>query len=150
MIEVINGGDIFQSKCDSLVNPVNCVGVMGAGLAKEFKIRYPHNYNEYKRACANGQVEIGRCQCVPEDNKVIINLPTKTHWRNMSDRGEVLLSLINLSKAINRRHIMVDSIAFPMLGCGCGGLDKKEMLSEMKNILSNIITRDVYIEIYYR
>ena len=79
-------GNMFESDADALVNTVNTVGVMGAGVALAFKKQYPKNFSEYKIACDNGELKTGSILVVKEnDGKTIINFPTKQHWKNGSE-----------------------------------------------------------------
>jgi len=117
-------GDIFTSNCQALVNPVNCVGVMGKGLAKEFKSRYPENFDVYRLTCNQGKVKIGKMLVVTPVEKggtYIINFPTKLHWMRYSQIGYITMGLIDLVKVIGMFEIK--SIAVPALGCGLGGLE---------------------------
>lgn len=111
---------IFYSNAQALVNPVNCVGIMGKGLALEFKRRYPNNFASYQRACAVG-LEIGNLHTCEEDGKLIINFPTKKHWKAPSKYEYILEGLLTLAELIKQKQIK--SIAIPRLGCGLGGLD---------------------------
>ena len=117
-------GDILTEKVEALVNPVNCVGVMGKGLALQFKKAFPENYQQHKLACNNQEVEPGKMFVTQTTNllpKYIINFPTKRHWRAKSKIEDIDSSLIAL---INRVQILgIKSIAIPPLGCGNGGLN---------------------------
>ena len=113
-------GDIFAQPADVLVNPVNCVGVMGRGLAARFKRRYPAVF----RACRDGELRPGRVLLLPTGSarpRAIAHFPTKLHWRVASRVEDIDASLHHLATTI-RRH-RVPSIAVPPLGCGLGGLD---------------------------
>ena len=118
-------GDIFDSSAEALVNPVNTVGVMGKGLARQFKERYPGNYLRYKEACAVGQVRLGRMLITPAESqtgpRLIVNFPTKQHWKDRSHLYDIRAGLIDLVRVIRKEHIR--SIAVPALGAGLGGLD---------------------------
>ncbi len=114
-------GNIFDSKAKTLVNTVNCVGVMGKGIALEFKNRYPSMYKEYADLCKVGEVKPG----VPYFYKdllgtSILNFPTKDHWRSPSKLSYVINGLDWF--VANYSDLGIDSIAFPPLGCGNGGL----------------------------
>lgn len=117
-------GDILTEKVEALVNPVNCVGVMGKGLALQFKKAFPENYQQYKLACNNQEVEPGKMFVTQTTNllpKYIINFPTKRHWRAKSKIEDIDSGLIALT---NRVQILgIKSIAIPPLGCGNGGLN---------------------------
>ena len=127
MIE-LKTGNIFDEKVEALVNPVNCVGVMGKGLALEFKKRFPDNFHIYKDASNREDLQIGKMLIVNvshDDVKYIINFPTKYHWRNKSCASYIERGLVNLVSEIQRLNIK--SIAIPALGCGCGGLQWNEV-----------------------
>lgn len=114
-------GNIFDSKAKTLVNTVNCVGVMGKGIALEFKNRYPSMYKEYVSLCKSGDVKPG----VPYFHRdllgtSILNFPTKDHWRSPSKLSYVISGLDWFVD--NYSNLGIDSIAFPPLGCGNGGL----------------------------
>lgn len=118
---IIKIGDIFESKATTLVNTVNCVGVMGKGIALEFKKRYPSMFSEYVTLCNTGSVKPG----IPyyyQDllGTSIINFPTKDHWRSPSKLSYVISGLEWFR--MNYESLGITSIAFPPLGCGNGGL----------------------------
>jgi len=118
-------GNIFESGAEAIVNTVNCVGVMGRGLALQCKVLYPKNYEAYRSACDAGEVRIGKmfvCDMQRQTNpKYIINFPTKRHWRFPSKMEYITKGLSDLAGTI--RRIGVKSVAIPPLGCGLGGLD---------------------------
>jgi O-acetyl-ADP-ribose deacetylase (regulator of RNase III) len=124
MIEWIKDGDLFTSGCDSLVNAVNTEGVMGKGLAAEFKRRWPAMFVNYQAACRNGMLTIGTvmpCKVEHEGREVwIFNFPTKEKWRNPSRAEYVDKGLIDLRRVL--RSLELKSVALPALGCGQGGL----------------------------
>lgn len=112
--------NIFGSPAQALVNPVNTVGVMGRGLAADFKQRYPHHYIAYQRACRTGQLVPSRVFSYEERDKIIVCLPTKRHWRERSRLSYIEDGLHALMAEIAERDI--ESIAIPALGCGLGQL----------------------------
>jgi len=117
-------GDLFASGAQLLVNPVNCVGVMGKGLALAFKERFPSNFVRYKQVCDAKELEPGKILFVEidgEDPRWIANLPTKRHWRQKSRLEDVRAGLSALAEEIRTRQI--SSVAIPALGAGLGGLD---------------------------
>jgi O-acetyl-ADP-ribose deacetylase (regulator of RNase III) len=119
-------GDILESNCQALVNPVNCVGVMGAGLAKQFKLKYPAMFNQYKWECRDGSYKLGQVRhWYLGGRKVIINFPTKYHWKDKSTIEDIRSGLLDLRKYIVENKIT--SVAIPKLGCGLGGLDWKDV-----------------------
>ena len=119
-------GDILTQHggVQALVNPVNCVGVMGKGLALQFKRAWPNNFNAYALACARGEVRPGRVfvfELAREGApRWIINFPTKRHWRDPSRMADIDEGLEDLVMQIRQRGI--GSVAIPPLGCGLGGL----------------------------
>lgn len=145
MLELIEKGNIFNSSCEFLVNPVNCVGVMGKGLALEFKNKYPLNFEIYKKACDNASFNIGNLLIVPVDNKFIVNFPTKKHWRNKSDLEFIKIGLEELKVAI--KEFNIKSIALPKLGCGLGGLDWNEVFDLIKDF-HNSIDNNVLVQVF--
>ncbi|MCC6611039.1 MAG: macro domain-containing protein, partial [Burkholderiales bacterium] len=124
MIEY-RSGDILKSEAEALVNTVNCVGVMGRGVALQFKNAFPENFKAYAAACKREQVHPGRMfvfetgQLTPP--RYIINFPTKRHWRGKSRIEDIDAGLAALVAEIRARRIR--SIALPPLGSGLGGLD---------------------------
>jgi len=124
MIEY-RSGDILKSEAEALVNTVNCMGVMGRGIALQFKNAFPENFKAYAAACKREQVQPGRMfvfetgQLTPP--RYIINFPTKRHWRGKSRIEDIEAGLGALVAEIRARRIR--SIALPPLGAGLGGLD---------------------------
>lgn len=120
----LRDGDIFAADCEAIVCPVNCRGVMGKGLALQFKQRYPDNYAAYRQACLSGQLRMGQVlvyQRLGADNpRYIINFPTKDHWKDMSTVAHIRVGLAALSAQLLKHGIR--SVALPALGCGLGGL----------------------------
>lgn len=113
--------NIFDTKMDAIINPVNCVGVMGKGLALEFKNKYPENFLKYKKVCDNNELTIGKCFTTFENGKYIVNFPTKNHWKNKSEYSYIEEGMLALIRHIN--HYNIKSISIPKLGCGLGGLE---------------------------
>ncbi|MFH1086302.1 MAG: macro domain-containing protein, partial [Chloroflexota bacterium] len=111
-------GSLFQSPAQVLVNTVNTVGVMGKGVALEFKRLYPDMFAEYRRLCETGQLAVGKLWLYRSPNKWILNFPTKEHWRNPSRVEYVETGLDAFRRNYSRMGIR--SIAFPPLGCGNG------------------------------
>ena len=136
-------GNIFNMQTQALVNPVNTVGVMGAGLALEFKRKFPQNFLRYKLACASGDFGIGKVLTTAEKGKIIINLPTKEHWRNPSQLFYVKSGLDALVEFVRKERI--ESVALPLLGCGLGGLDFFEVKTLMDEILTAVTECEWFI-----
>jgi len=119
-------GDLLKADADALVNTVNTVGVMGKGIALQFKEAFPYNNREYVIACKNKELAPGKLLAVWDSNllygrKLIINFPTKTHWRQPSKYEYIEKGLLALKELIKKENIK--SIAIPPLGAGNGGLD---------------------------
>jgi O-acetyl-ADP-ribose deacetylase (regulator of RNase III) len=118
-------GNLLEAGADALVNTVNCVGVMGKGIALQFKQAFPENYEKYRVACEHGEVRPGRMFVHGTGNlmgpKFIINFPTKLHWKGKSKIQDVADGLDALVEVI--RDHRISSVAVPPLGCGNGGLD---------------------------
>jgi len=112
---------VFNSKCEGLVNTVNCIGVMGAGLALEFALRYPGIEEKYEDDCKKRKVRIGTILTYKTDDVLIINFPTKFHWKNPSKIEWIASGLDYLKEHYKEWNIK--SIAIPPLGCNNGGLD---------------------------
>lgn len=134
-------GNIFDVKVDALVNPVNCVGVMGAGLALQFKRMYPMMFECYVIHCREHQVHIGAMDvhCVGPTNvrpEWVINFPTKNHFKSDSVIADIELGLRDLVRVIYDKGI--HSIAIPRLGCGLGGLDWKDVRPLIEHHLGSI------------
>ena len=118
---IIKVGNIFESKCSTIVNTVNCVGVMGKGIALEYKKLYPEMYLDYVKKCNAGEVKTGTPYVyLNDDGSKILNFPTKDHWRSPSRLSYVIDGLDWFIENYDKYGI--DSIAFPPLGCGNGGL----------------------------
>lgn len=155
MIEIIKG-DILKQNTEALVNTVNCVGVMGRGVALSFRDAYPENYRLYKKACDNKEVKIGKMFVYFSgdifEKKYIINFPTKQHWKGKSKIEYIQAGLVDLVRVI--KEYCINSITIPPLGCGLGGLDWKivrpiieDALKELKDVKINIIEPDKSFEI---
>lgn len=125
-------GDILASKANVLVNPVNCVGVMGAGLALEFKKRWPEMFEAYVALCNQDKLIPGSVWYLWNLEQPILLFPTKFHWR---DSSHIDLIEAGLKAFSNVQWKMIKSIAFPQLGCGLGGLDWKDVQPLMEKYL---------------
>ena len=122
-------GDLFNAKTQAIVNTVNCVGVMGKGVALEFKKRWPDNFKVYKKKCDHGQIKIGEMFVFSNNSSLfesdvgfehLINFPTKKHWRSKSKVEYIIEGLEDFIFEVRRLNIK--SVAIPPLGCGNGGL----------------------------
>ncbi len=123
-------GNLLKSGVEALVNTVNTVGVMGKGIALQFRKAFPKDYfNHYKKACENGELQLGKVHIYHHSSisnpKFIINFPTKKHWRGKSKIEDVKSGLEDLVLKVKENEIK--SIAIPPLGCGNGGLNWKDV-----------------------
>ena len=133
-------GDILSENVEALVNTVNCVGVMGRGIALQFKRAFPENFKVYAKACKRGEVRPGRIFVFETGQlanpRYIFNFPTKRHWRGKSRIEDIELGLEALAHEIRARR--VQSVAIPPLGSGLGGLDWNEVRPRIEQALSSI------------
>ena len=122
MLEFLEG-NLFESNTEALVNTVNCVSIMGTGIALEFKKRYPEMYADYKKFCDNKNLRPGKFHIFEQNSpKFIINFPTKIDWRDPSKYSWIDVGLARLfSRPIP--DLNIKSISLPALGCKNGGLD---------------------------
>lgn len=137
-------GNILDTEAKYILNPVNCVGTMGKGLALQIAKKYPESVGPYKEDCQHGSLSIGNLTSFKaKDGKTIINFPTKDHWRDPSKYRYIEAGLENLAFILNLSGTKVQnsSFAIPPLGCGLGGLKYDFVheliqiyLSEFKNI----------------
>ncbi len=130
-------GDLLAEEADALVNTVNCVGHMGAGIALQFKKAWPENFRAYAAACRNGEVQPGRMFVYETRQTVspsyIINFPTKRHWRGKSRLEDIDAGLVALVAEI--RRLGLRSVAVPPLGAGLGGLPWSQVRSRIEQAL---------------
>lgn len=137
---ILNSGNILESSAEAVVNTVNTHGVMGKGIALMFKDRYKQNYILYKQACESGSVEIGRMFVTYTGElsgpRLIVNFPTKKHWRDRSKLEWIKAGLEDLKLVIKNESIT--SIAVPPLGCGNGGLNWAEVRPVIEQALAEI------------
>lgn len=133
-------GDILKEETEAVVNTVNTKGVMGKGIALQFKERFPENYKQYKKACEVSKVETGKVFVTESglllNPRYIINFPTKEHWKNPSKMEYIYEGLNDLVRIIKEKDIR--SIAIPPLGCGNGGLDWNKVKPAIEGALSAV------------
>ena len=137
-------GDLFESKAQTLVNTVNCVGIMGKGVAQQFKRRFPAMFEDYLRRVSRKEVRIGepypyRCSA----DLIIVNFPTKNHWRSASRLTDIEVGLNYFVQ--HYKDWGVQSVAFPPLGCGNGGLHWEEVGPLMFRKLADL---DMDVEVF--
>lgn len=134
-------GDLFKSPAHVLVNTVNSVGVMGKGVAKEFKRLFPHMFRQYRDLCEDKKFDVGNLFLYKTANKWVLNFPTKKHWRNPSRPEYIETGLRKL--ALIYRDAGIYDLAMPLLGCGHGELDWPTQVRSivekyMKNLPINV------------
>lgn len=138
-------GNLLRADVDALVNTVNTVGVMGKGIALQFRKAYPEMFAAYAKACKAGEVRLGRMHVwetdVLDGPRFVINFPTKGHWRAGSKLRDVESGLADLVHVITERGIT--SIAVPPLGCGNGGLDWAEVEPRIRSAFATLPDVDV-------
>ncbi|SDY69312.1 O-acetyl-ADP-ribose deacetylase (regulator of RNase III), contains Macro domain [Micromonospora pattaloongensis] len=126
---ITSHGNLLTAEAEALVNTVNTVGVMGKGIALQFKRAFPANYTAYRAACAADQIKLGKMfvfdSALVGPRRYVINFPTKGHWRSQSKLTDIRAGLHDLARVIRERNIK--SVAIPALGCGNGGLDWEEV-----------------------
>lgn len=147
MIEYTSG-DILKDESDALVNTVNCVGVMGRGIALQFRNAWPDNFKAYAAACKRDEVMPGRMFVFETGQlaapRFIVNFPTKRHWKGKSRMQDIDAGLAALVTLIEQRGIR--SIAIPPLGSGLGGLDWNEVRPRIEAAMAHLI--DVRVRLY--
>lgn len=144
---VEHSGNLLESEADAIVNTVNTVGVMGKGIALQFKNAFPANFKAYERACKRDEVALGT-MFVFDDGRLtpphwIINFPTKGHWRSRSRMSDIAAGLDDLREVVAKFDMR--SIALPPLGCGNGGLDWSEVRPLIERKLEGL---DLTVELY--
>lgn len=139
----LKSGNLLEAKTEALVNTVNCVGVMGKGIALQFKQAFPQVFNEYRKACERGELRPGKVQVVSTKSlfypRYVINFPTKDHWKGKSKIQDIKTGLNSLVETVQR--VGITSISIPPLGCGNGGLNWLEvrpLIEEAFSILPNV------------
>jgi O-acetyl-ADP-ribose deacetylase (regulator of RNase III) len=141
-------GDILSDDAEADVNTVNCVGIMGRGIALQFKSAFPKNFRVYEQACKRNEVQPGHMLVVENDKltnpRFIINFPTKRHWRGKSRIEDIESGLQALVREIRNRHIR--SIAIPPLGSGLGGLDWSEVRPRIEKAVRDL--KDIRVILY--
>lgn len=140
-------GNLLETDAEALVNTVNCVGVMGKGIALQFKQAFPENFIEYQKACRLEEIKPGKMFTVPTNKllnpKFIINFPTKTHWKGKSKLEYIESGLNSLIYEIKR--LGIQSIAVPPLGCGNGGLNWDDVRTLIVNAFAELPEVTVYL-----
>lgn len=133
---IYHRSSILESRAQVTVNTVNCVGVMGKGLAHEYRVRYPEMFSVYKTICNDGLLETGKLWLWKADDQWVLNFPTKKHWRNASKLDWIKDGLEKFVATYESRGI--SQISFPKLGCGNGNLDWEEVRPVMEEYLGEL------------
>lgn len=131
-----SNGNLFDAGTEALVNPVNCVGTMGKGLALQFKNRFPEAFRAYSHACADAIIKPGVVFVYVDKGKTIFHLPTKRHWRDNSRLTDVVAGLDALRAQIGQTAVR--SVAVPALGCGLGGLRWTDVKPRIESALGDL------------
>jgi O-acetyl-ADP-ribose deacetylase (regulator of RNase III) len=141
-------GNILKADTEAVVNAVNCVGVMGKGLALQFKKVFPDNFKAYEAACRQKTIKPGRMFVFETGNifnpRYIVNFPTKSHWRDRSRYEDIASGLKALVTEAQHRNI--HTIAIPPLGCGLGGLDWENVRAIIEEAFAG--APDVYVKLF--
>ncbi len=147
MVEFLTG-NLLEADVDALVNTVNTEGVMGKGVALQFKRAFPNNYKAYRAACAAGEVKLGRMFVFDtgrlERPRYIINFPTKDRWRSRSRLGDIEAGLQDLRRVLG--ELEVETVAVPPLGCGLGGLRWSDVRPRIEAALADLPVRVLVFE----
>ena len=127
----IRQGNIFESETQALINPVNTQGIMGKGLAYQFKIKYPNNFQNYEQKCLIKEVDVGKDLIYTEEkDKIIINFPTKKNWKENSKIEYIEIGLKKLEEVLEK--LRIKSVSIPPIGAGNGKLDWKLVKNEIE------------------
>jgi O-acetyl-ADP-ribose deacetylase (regulator of RNase III)/uncharacterized protein YwgA len=143
MVKVLVG-DLFESEMQTLVNTVNCVGIMGKGIALEFKNRFPKMFKEYEHLCKRREVKLGRPYLYKQMfGKWVLNFPTKDHWRSATKLQDIINGLEYLKK--HYKEWGIESLAVPPLGCGYGQLEWRVVGPTIYRFIKQL---DIPVELY--
>ncbi|MDC9723702.1 MAG: macro domain-containing protein [Urechidicola sp.] len=140
---IIKTGNIFTTEHQTIVNTVNCFGIMGAGIALECRYRYPEMFLRYKELCDKKLLDIGKLYLYNSKPRWILNFPTKNHWKYPTKPEYLEKGLVKFKETYKEKGIT--SIAFPLLGAQNGGLTKEQSLSLLEKHLKGI---DIPVEVY--
>jgi O-acetyl-ADP-ribose deacetylase (regulator of RNase III) len=133
---IYNNSTVFNVGAQTIVNTVNCVGVMGAGIALEFKLRYPEMYADYSKRCQQKEVKVGYPYLYHTASEWILNFPTKHHWKYPSKIQWIHQGLNHFAATYEAQGVC--SVAFPKLGCSNGNLEWQEVKPLMEDILGRL------------
>lgn len=144
---LLRQGDILNADVEAIVNTVNCIGIMGSGLALQFRKAFPDNYDVYRKVCDRKELKPGM-MLIHDLNRLvnpryIVNFPTKRHWKDSSKPEDIESGLRTLTAEILKLGIC--SIAIPPLGCGLGGLDWKVVRPMIEKAFLELPEVEVYL-----
>ena len=145
MLQIIESGNIFDSGAQTLVNTINCMGVMGKGLALQFKQKFPDMFITYEKLCTEGLIQIGKLWLYKTDVHWILNFPTKYDWRYPSTVYFLEKGLDKFMQTYQQRKIK--SIAFPLLGASNGGIHPDVSLKIMNSYLQHC---EIPVKVYLK
>lgn len=137
------GGDLLEDDADVLVNTINCVGAMGAGIALQFKNKFPLNFLRYQQNCRIGKIKPASLFKYKESGQMIYNLATKDHWKDATRLSWIVKGCENIRKEIQENNL--NSIAIPALGCNNGGASWPKVKNILESRLSGL---DCEVRIY--
>jgi len=143
MLTIVTG-NIFSSSAQTIVNTINCVGVMGAGIALECRLRWPEMYEQYVDLCNNKSISVGKLWLFKGADRWILNFPTKIHWRYPTKENYLHSGLNKFLETYKEKEI--ESIAFPLLGASHGGIPSERSREIMVSYLEKC---EIPVEIYY-
>jgi O-acetyl-ADP-ribose deacetylase (regulator of RNase III) len=141
-------GDLFKTPARTIVNTVNTVGVMGKGIAKDFKTIYPEMFQQYQIFYEKKQFQVGQLWLYKTNHKWVLNFPTKKDWKQPSKLEYIKIGLEKFVSSYADKGIT--SIAFPMLGCGNGGLNWEEEVRPLMELYLKNLPIDIYIHLYQK
>lgn len=140
MLQFVRGGNLLESDVEAVVNTVNTKGVMGKGIALQFKRAFPANFKAYRAACTADRVRLGEMFVTDTGRlanpRLIINFPTKGHWKSRSRLADIETGLDDLRRVLLERDVR--SVAIPPLGCGLGGLNWPDVRPLIERALSDL------------
>lgn len=144
---ILKQGNLLNDEAEALVNTVNCVGVMGKGIALQFKQAYPEMFTEYQKACRKEEIKPGKMHFVETKSlfnpKFIINFPTKRHWKSKSHMEDIDSGLEDIVRVV--KNLSLESIAVPPLGCGNGGLKWSEIRPRIEKAFEQLPNVEVHL-----
>jgi len=144
MVKFVSGDLFTYPGLDAIAHGCNCAGVMGAGIAKEFKKRYPENFEYYRNACANNSFFIGSVRIFRNSDKYIINLGTQDRFINPAKLEHIELALNNMIYIVSGIPENVKTIGLPRIGAGLGGLDWEDV----KQVILELDTKDLELIVF--